>query len=48
MSADEAKSYGLVDAVLEQRPVDSVKTAWIGPVRTRPPAGFRPHAPGPG
>jgi ATP-dependent Clp protease protease subunit len=27
MSALEAKSYGLVDSVLEQRPVDTVKTA---------------------
>src|SRR5512142_1239542 len=27
MSAAEAKSYGIVDAVLEQRPVESVKTA---------------------
>jgi ATP-dependent Clp protease protease subunit len=27
MSAEDAKAYGLVDAVLERRPVDTVKTA---------------------
>ena len=27
MSADEAKAYGMVDAVLAQRPSESVKTA---------------------
>ncbi|MBS0514320.1 MAG: ATP-dependent Clp endopeptidase proteolytic subunit ClpP [Proteobacteria bacterium] len=27
MSADDAKSYGLIDSVLESRPVESIKTA---------------------
>ena len=27
MSAEDAKAYGLVDGVLEKRPVDTVKTA---------------------
>jgi ATP-dependent Clp protease protease subunit len=27
MSAEDAKTYGLIDAVLERRPVDTVRTA---------------------
>ena len=27
MSAEDAKSYGLIDSVLESRPVESIKTA---------------------
>ena len=27
MSAEDARTYGIVDAVLEKRPVDTVRTA---------------------